>query len=166
MTTFLQIPAPMARLFTRIDAAGATDPLLRQVLDHWRTGRGRHIAPSRQDIPDLPAELATITFLAVPDRNEDWRLDRVGAEAADILTSGMAGTLLSTLGNRRIAVRLRRLLRLVSQTEEPVSVLFDAVERGEPFETEILAAPLAGDRRAKTLLCALTRRKRATSALH
>ena len=154
MTAFLNIPPPMARLFTRIDAAGATDPALKLALDQWMARRNGHVLPFVRDFLNLPVNIAAITFLAMPvPDGRDWHLDRVGAAAAEILKPDLQRTFVSGLKNRLVAVWLRRILQLVSETEEPVAVLFDIAETEGQFEVEILAAPITGDHRTEAIFC-------------
>jgi len=58
------------------------------------------------------------------------------------------------------------LLQLVSETEEPVAVLFDIAETEGQFEVEILAAPTTGGHRTEAIFCGIVRRKRQQIAWH
>ena len=162
MTSFQALAPPLARLFIRIDSAGATDPGLKLALDYWRARRNARTLPSKRDLLILPEEIAEIAFVALPlpSRKNDWRLTRMGTKAFEVLKPSEPMGLLSKLGNRPAAVRLRRLLRLVSDTGEPVAALFDLANGTGKFEVEILAAPLASDHQIEAIFCSIARRKR------
>jgi hypothetical protein len=161
MTSLQKIPSPMARLFIRIDSAGATDPDLRHALDHWQTRRQGRISPSRRDLLILPEEIAESAFVALPlSSRKDWRLTRIGAKAFEILQPTEPAGLLTKLGNRGVAVRLRRLLPLVCDAGEPVAALFDLADETGKAEVEILAAPLANKDRIEAMFCSIVRRIR------
>jgi hypothetical protein len=161
MTSLQKLPPPIARLFTRIDSADATDTGLRHALDYWQERRSGRISPSKRDLLVLPADLAEIAFVALPQSSpNDWRLTRIGAKAFEILQPTEPRGWLTKLGNRAVAVRLRRLLQLVSEAGEPVAGLCDLAEGPERSEVEILAAPLASGDEIEAIFCAIARRKR------
>ena len=142
MTTLALLPGPLKRLFTRIDAAGTTEHSLEMALDHWRIRRGDRLLPSRSDIDVAQlGPFASHVFVFERCGKADWSLRFAGDMARKMLSPPVGEPSLSTLGNRRIAARLRLLFGWVEETGEAVSASFISPDQSG----EILAAPLSSD---------------------
>jgi hypothetical protein len=142
VTTLSLLPSPLKRFFAKIDAAATSDRSLELALDHWRIKRGDRLLPKLSDI-DMQqlAALASKLFLFEHCDEDDWALRFAGKDAEDLVQPGPAGAKLSTLSNRRLAVRLRHLFQLVAQTAEIISASYIAHDQSG----EILVAPLSTD---------------------
>lgn len=134
MTTFAETPPYLRRLFDRLDYAPQpqSEPAAR-MLTSWRTERDRSPSPwpslsSLTGSGDAPPAL--FGFGIQGDR--DYRLVVSGAEAAQVIGACAIGASLTTLPQRRLAVRLRRLFATVRSAGEPVLVQF----RSGPAQTE------------------------------
>ena len=154
MTTFSYLSPSMRRLFVRVDSAGATDPDLSSALIFWRQDRDGRVFPERDGFSRLPDAIRGHAFLASPDpeQSREWLLTRIGASARAVLHAQSDESRLSRLGNRRIAVRLRRLFEMAIETGEPVCGTFEIEEAERRREIEVLAAPLSGDGPAASLV--------------
>jgi hypothetical protein len=142
VTTLALLPGPLKRLFARVDAAGTTERSLEIVLDHWRIRRGDRVFPSLSDI-DVASlgPLAQRVFVFQRCAKNDWSLQFAGESAKGILAPPTQNPAVSTLGNHRIAARLRLLFDWAAETGEAVSARFISPEESG----EILAAPLSSD---------------------
>lgn len=141
MTTLSLLPGPLKRLFAKIDAAGTSDRSLELALDHWRIKRGNRLLPTLSDMDMRQlGPLAPRLFL-FERCDDDWVLRFAGKDAASLFEPSSTDAKLSTLGNRRLAVRLRHLFQLVAQTVEIISATYIAHDQSG----EILVAPLSTD---------------------
>lgn len=142
MTTLSLLPRPLRRLFSRIDAGGTRNPTLELALDHWRIKRGDKLWPRQSDIDAAQlGALSSHLFVFQRGAEGEWTLKFAGDSARGILGVSAQRPGLSTLGNRRIAARLRLIFEWVGDTGEAVSASFISPERSG----EILAAPLSTD---------------------
>jgi hypothetical protein len=142
VTTLSLLPGPLKRLFAKIDAAATSDHSLELALDHWRIKRGDRLLPSLSDM-DMKqlGTLAPRLFLFERCDEDDWALRFAGKDVESLMQPSSADARLSTLGNRRLAVRLRHLFQLVAQTAEIISATYIAHDQSG----EILVAPLSTD---------------------
>ncbi|HEU0017746.1 MAG TPA: PAS domain-containing protein [Methyloceanibacter sp.] len=142
MTTLSLLPNPLKRLFAKIDAAATSDRSLELALDHWRVKRGNRVLPKLSDM-DMQqfGPSASKLFLFERCDEDDWALRFAGKDVENLLQPGSTDARLSTLGNRRLAVRLRHLFQLVAQTAEIISASYIAHDQSG----EILVAPLSTD---------------------
>ena len=142
MTTLSLLPNALKRLFAKIDAAATSDRSLELALDHWRVKRGNRVLPKLSDM-DMQqfGPLASKLFLFERCDEDDWALRFGGKDVENLLQPGSTDARLSTLGNRRLAVRLRHLFQLVAQTAEIISASYIAHDQSG----EILVAPLNTD---------------------
>ncbi len=148
MTTLALLPAPLKRLFIRVDVA-ASNPLLESALEHWVHRRGRRLFPQTGNLQ--LAELGEVTaHLFILSQREppssDWEFVSIGGAASAILLAEGEWPTLNKLGNRRAAVHLRRLVDLIKETGEPVAAKF-AQRTGRQDHFELFMAPLSSDGR-------------------
>jgi hypothetical protein len=143
MTTLSYLPTRISRLFTRVDAAGATGREPKLALAFWRKHRGGSVFPSKQVLAKLPESIADHSFMAtrIGGKPRDWNLAEVGPMAAAWLEPNRTAQGLLKLKDRRMAVRFRRFFELVTEMGEPLSTLFPACLDGEKVEVEVVAAP-------------------------
>lgn len=149
MTTLAPPPPHLARLFNRIDAADASDPLLKLELDFWRGKRGNRLMPTAADLAPGPASIAAHIFMfRRSGETNEWEATGAGPEAAILLGLASPDKRLSKLLAPRIAARLRRLFETVAETAEPLAATFELrVKPGRRQWIEVLAAPLSLDGR-------------------
>jgi hypothetical protein len=145
MTTLAGLTGPLVRLFLRIDAAQPSDEVLRKASDIWQKLRRGRIMPLESEMADLPAEIAPHAFTgrSMTNGSRHWIVTQAGRDAAAILQiKDQAGL---DIGNRRIAVRLRKLFDIVADKSEPVSAMFELGGRGKRRQlVEIFVAPVTG----------------------
>jgi hypothetical protein len=142
VTTLALLPGPLKRLFARFDAAGTTEHSLEMALDHWRIKRADRLWPTLADLDVAQlGPLASHLFVFERRDKADWSLRFAGDAARTKLKPPVTEPALSTLGNRRIAARLRLLFGWVEETGEAVSASFVSPDQSG----EILAAPLSSD---------------------
>ncbi|WOJ89723.1 PAS domain-containing protein [Methylocapsa polymorpha] len=149
MTTLAPPPPHLARLFNRLDAADASDPLLRIELEFWRNKRGSRLMPTADDLAPEPDLIAAHIFVFKRSNGtNEWEASRAGSEAAALLGLASQDKRLSKLLAPRIAARLRRLFETVAETAEPLAAAFELrVKPDRRLWIEILAAPLSSDGR-------------------
>ena len=149
MTTLAPPPPHLARLFSRLDAADASDPFLRLAFEFWRTKRGSRLMPTASDVSPGPDSIVAHVFaFQRPQKTDEWEVTGAGSEAAILLGLGSSGKKLSKLLAPRIAARLRRLFETVAETAEPLAAAFELlVKQGRRQWIEVLAAPLSSDGR-------------------
>lgn len=140
MATFARLAPQLRRLFIRFDEAEATDATLGTAHAYWNMKRGDHILPRLTDISldELIAYKARL-FLFEKHDDGDWSLRFAGDRVRDEFVARDGWPRLSSLADRRLAVRLRRLFRYVAKRAMAVSATF--VTHGHT--AEILAMPLA-----------------------
>ncbi len=143
MATFARLAPPLRRLFIRFDEAEAADATLRTAHGYWNMKRDAHVLPRLADISldELIAYKARL-FLFEKHADDDWSLRFAGDRVRDGFVSRNGWPRLSSLTDRRMAVRLRRLFRYVEDRAMPVSATFTTHGRS----VEIFAAPLATTR--------------------
>ena len=159
MTTMALTEPPLKRLFERLDFAPQPKRLeLDLVHERWEAARAGAVAPRRSAISFAPEERGAAETLFVhrfegPD--DDGVLTEGAPAAAMLLGPCRIGDRLSEAGNRRGAVRLRRLFKEVRRTGQPVLAQYTSAERGRDRAiVEILVAPLSED--GSTIDSALT----------
>ncbi|MBG0803159.1 ribose-phosphate pyrophosphokinase [Methylocystis sp. H4A] len=159
MTTMAQTEPPLKRLFDRLDFAPQPKRLELDLLhERWEAARAGAVAPRRSAIRFAPEERDAAETLFVhqfegPD--DDGVLTEGASAAAMLLGPYRIGDRLSKAGNRRGAVRLRRLFKEVRRTGQPVLAQYTSAERGRDRAiVEILVAPLSED--GSTIDSALT----------
>jgi len=148
--TTLAVPPPhLARLFNRLDAADASDPLLRLELEFWRDKRGSRLMPTAADLAQGPGAIAACIFVFQrSDGTNEWEATRTGPEAGRLLGLASQEKRLSKMLAPRITARLRRLFETVAETAEPLAAAFELrVKPGRRQWIEVLAAPLSSDGR-------------------
>lgn len=149
MTTLGLLPAPIKRLFERVDVTAA-HPDLEAALGQWVRRRGSRMFPAAGDLrlADLETAADHLFILArseAPDR--DWELVSAGQAASAVLDPAGDWSPLGRLGNRRVAVHLRRLLGLMKETGEPIAATFAVRAGGRQEHYQVLVAPLSSDGR-------------------
>ena len=147
MTTLALLSVPIKRLFERVDVA-ASNPELETALEHCVHRRGNRLFPEAGDLH--LAELGgTTAHLFILSQKEpparDWEIVLIGGAASAILVPQGDWPALARLGNRRVAVHLRRLLDLMKETCEPVAASFALRTGRQPEHFQLLIAPLSSD---------------------
>ncbi|WP_026608156.1 PAS domain-containing protein [Methylocapsa acidiphila] len=149
MTMLAPPPPHLARLFSRLDSADASDPVLQLALQFWRDKRDGRVMPQAEELAANPDMIAPHVFMfrRVGDARE-WEATGAGPEAAFILGMTAPDKRLSKLLAPRLAARLRRLLEAVAETAEPLAAAFEfRVKPGRRQWIEFLAAPISSDGR-------------------
>jgi hypothetical protein len=145
--TKMAVPPPyLVRLFNRIDAADASSELLHLALVFWRGKRGEHVLPTEADVAPAPAPIMAGTFLfrRSSAKAREWDIVEMGSKAAALLGLPSRDHRLSKLMEPRIAVRLRRLFEIATESAEPAAAMFETHDKtGHREWIEILAAPLS-----------------------
>lgn len=145
MTTLAGLTGPLVRLFLRIDAAQPSDEVLRKASDFWQARRRGRIMPPESEMAELPRAIAAHVFTgrSMTNGSRRWIVTKAGRDAAAILQIKDDARL--KIGNRRIAVRLRKLFEMVADKSEPVSAMFELGGRGKERQlVEIFVAPVTG----------------------
>jgi ribose-phosphate pyrophosphokinase len=147
MTTLSYLSPSMRRLFTRVDAADATAQELKLAFHFWRDRRDGRLMPSKTDFVRLPDSFSKDCFIAEPisHKPRDWNLNRIGSSARSSLEGEVLQVDLSKLKDPRVAVRLRRLFEMVTETGEPLSAVFGLRNKNNAREIEIFAAPVSNN---------------------
>ena len=133
------------RLFLRIDAAQPSDEMLRKASDFWHELRRGRVMPPESELGELPAAIAPHVFTgrSMTNGSRHWIVTQAGRNAARILQIKGGDSL--DIGNRRIAVRLRKLFDMVADKSEPVSAMFELGGVGKKRQlVEIFVAPVTG----------------------
>lgn len=154
MTELARTPPQLRRLFRTIDFAPLPQHVaVGKALEVWREKRGSRLAPPAADIQGAAATaVLDLSILAEPVRgSEDFAISGAGSQARPIMGLQAASGRLSQAGERRLAVRLRRLFPLTIEYGEPVLVRF--VEKGRSFE--VLATPVESHSGARALFCTM-----------
>ena len=163
MTTLDPLTGPLVRLFLRIDAAQPTDPVLRAVSEFWQLNRTGKIAPSESEMKGFPIELSPYVFYAqmMSNGTKHWVASGAGHVAGSVLQ--LTGGDSPEVGDKRIAVRLRRLFDIVADKIEPYSAMFEIDgETGQRQLVEVFAAPLSnGEKGIHMIFAAVNRRTEA-----
>ncbi|MGE0195420.1 MAG: ribose-phosphate diphosphokinase [Methylocystis sp.] len=157
MTTMAMTEPPLKRLFERLDFAPQPKRLeLDIVHERWEAARDGAVAPRRSAISFAPEDRAAAETLFVHRfEGSDAVLTEGASAAAMLLGYCEIGDRLSEASGRRGAVRLRRLLKEMRRTGQPVLAQYTRVENGRDRAiVEILAAPLSED--GRTIDSALT----------
>lgn len=145
MTTLAGLTGPLVRLFLRLDAAQPSDEVLRAASDFWQKQRRGRIMPLESEMAQLPGAVAPHAFAgrSMTNGSRHWIVTKAGRDAAAILQiKDRAGL---DIGNRRIAVRLRKLFDMVADKSEPVSAMFELGGGGKKRQlVEIFVAPVTG----------------------
>jgi ribose-phosphate pyrophosphokinase len=159
MTTMAVTEPPLKRLFERLDFAPR--PMSKElgvVLERWREARLGVIAPRRKAVSFSPQDrdaFETSFVHRLAEVEDDSVLTEGEAAASTLLGAGALGRRLSQAADRRGAVRLRRLLKEVRQSGQPVLAEFTLIEDGRDRAlVELLVAPLSED--GKTIDSALS----------
>ena len=152
MTTMAMTEPPLKRLFDRLDFAPQPKrPELQIVHERWEAARDGAVAPRRSAISFSPQHrgAAETIFVHRFDGPGDDSILTEGAPAATMLLGPCKiGDRLSEAANRRGAARLRRLLKEVRRSGQPVLAQYTDVEHGRDRAiVEILATPLSEDGR-------------------
>jgi ribose-phosphate pyrophosphokinase len=150
MTTMAVTPAPLRRLFSRLDfALPPSRDELALVLEQWNAARGDAPAPRNLVLAKLPRIFRSSFVLRAIEGERDYALVD-GREAAEArLGSTSPDGRLSRAKNRRLAVRLRRLFEEARRTASPFVAQFIVTEHGRDNATvEALVAPLSEDGRS------------------
>ncbi|WP_349371328.1 ribose-phosphate diphosphokinase [Salinarimonas sp.] len=159
MTHFAQTPAPLRRLFERLDfAPRPSAAALADLLARWEAARGASLCPAAASL-EMPEGEASAILRPSPDAHD--YVVAAGAPALAPLLGRLApGARLGEAPQRRDAVRLRRLLDETIRAGEPVLAAFtEAVAGAQAAHVEILAAPLSeGGGRVDAVLVGLDRR--------
>jgi hypothetical protein len=149
MTTLDLLTEPLVRLFLRIDAAQPSDPVLRAASEFWQLKRTGKIAPGESEMRGFPIELSPCVFHAQMMSNETkrWVASGAGHVARSMLQL--------TDGDKRIAVRLRRLFHIVAEKSEPYSAMFEIDGKtGLRQLVEVFAAPLGNGKKGTHMIFA------------
>ncbi len=155
MSTLDPLTEPLVRLFLRIDAARPTDPLLGELSDFWQLKRGSKIVPGEADMTGFSPEVSPHAFLArlTANETEHWSVSGAGPVATAVLQLHDGPEL--AVGDKRIAVRLRRLFDIVAEKIEPCSAMFEIDgPKGERQLIEVFAAPLGNGEKGIHLIFA------------
>ncbi|WP_292531296.1 ribose-phosphate diphosphokinase [Methylocystis sp.] len=152
MTTMAMTEPPLKRLFDRLDFAPQPKrPELQIVHERWEAARDGAVAPRRSAISFSTQDrgAAETIFVHRFDVPGDDSILTEGAPAATMLLGPCKiGDRLSEAANRRGAARLRRLLKEVRRSGQPVLAQYTDVEHGRDRAiVEILATPLSEDGR-------------------
>lgn len=132
--------AHLARLFSRLHAADASDPLLRLAFEFWRAKRGSRLMPTASDVSPGPDSIVAHVF-AFKRRMNGKRPAR--AQRPPFFWDWAPGAK-SYRNCSRHAARLRRLFETVAETAEPLAAAFELrVKQGRRQWIEVLAAPLS-----------------------
>jgi ribose-phosphate pyrophosphokinase len=151
VTIFAETPAPVRRLFQRLDfAPKPTQELLRHLLEYWTERRGNAVFPRLQDVEAEAAGADGKPSFVYRFRagERDYSLVFGAVVLEPLLGPTNPGSSLSEAPNQRVAVRLRRLFETVQQAGEPVLAEFLLETAAEDTVVEIVAAPLSEDGRA------------------
>ena len=163
MSTLDPLTEPLVRLFLRIDAARPTDPLLGELSDFWQLKRGSKIVPGEADMTGFSPEVSPHVFLArlTTNETEHWSVSGAGPVAAAVLQ--LKGSQELEIGDKRIAVRLRRLFDIVAKKVEPYSAMFEIDGlNGQRQLVEVFAAPLGnGEKGIHMVFAAINKRTEA-----
>ncbi len=159
MTTMAMTEPPLKRLFDRLDFAPQPKrPELQIVHERWEAARDGAVAARRSAISFSPQERGaaeTIFVHRFEGPGDDSVLTEGAPAAAILLGPCRIGDRLSEATDRRGAVRLRRLLKEVRRSGQPVLAQYASVEHGRDRAiVEILATPLSED--GRTIDAALT----------
>ena len=164
MTTLDRLTEPLVRLFLRIDAAYPSDPVLRAASEFWHLKRAGKIAPSASEIGGCPVEILPYIFRVqlMSNGTKHWAVCRAGHVAGSVLQ--LTGGDPPEVGNKRVAVRLRRLFDIVAEKSEPYSAMFEIGEQAGRRElVEVFAAPVSDkEKNTHMIFAALNSRIEAT----
>lgn len=152
MTTMAMTDPPLKRLFDRLDFAPQPKRLELQIVqERWDAARDGAMAAQRKAISFAPQERGaaeTIFVLRFEGPGDDGVLTEGASAAATLLGPCRIGDRLSEAKDRRGAVRLRRLLKEVRRSGQPVLAQYASVEHGRDHAiVEIFVAPLSEDGR-------------------
>ena len=152
MTTMATTDPPLKRLFDRLDFAPQPKRFELQIVhERWEAARDGAVAPRRSALRFAPQERGateTIFVHRFEEPGDDGVLSEGESAAALLLGPCRIGDRLSDAADRRGAVRLRRLLKEVRRSGQPVLAQYASVEHGRDRAiVEILAAPLSEDGR-------------------
>lgn len=152
MTTMAMTDPPLKRLFERLDfAPQPKGPELQMVHERWETARDGDVAARRSAIDFSARERGaaeTIFVHRFEGPGDDGVLTEGASAAAILLGPCRIGDRLSDATDRRGAVRLRRLLKEMRRSGQPVLAQYTGIEHGRDRAiVEILAAPLSEDGR-------------------
>jgi len=152
MTTMAMTDPPLKRLFDRLDFAPQPKRLELQIVhERWEAARHGAVAARRSAVSFAPQQRGAAEAIFVhrfegPD--DDGVLTEGASAAAILLGPCRIGDRLSDATDRRGAVRLRRLLKEVRRSGQPVLAQYTGIEHGRDRAiVEILAAPLSEDGR-------------------
>lgn len=163
MSALDPLTEPLVRLFLRIDAARPTDPLLGELSDFWQLKRGSKIVPGEADMTGFSREVSPYVFLArlTPNETGHWIVSGAGFVASTVLQ--LKGGPELAIGDKRIAVRLRRLFDIVAEKIEPYSAMFEiGGQNGQRQLVEVFAAPLGnGEKGIHMIFAAINSRTEA-----
>lgn len=159
MTLLARTPPALWRLFDIVDMAPQPhEAAVAQGLSAWTERRGDRLAPKASDMAeDETTAVREHSFEAEPlAGGSDFALSRMSETTRMRLGLNGADGRLSRMTNRRLAVRLRRLLRTALDYGEPVMVRFvDEAGHAVIANFELLAAPVALSSIRTGLFCTL-----------
>lgn len=147
MTTMAMTPAPLRRLFSRLDfALPPSRKELALVMEQWNAARGGAPTPSPFALARFGQIFRSSFVLRAIEGERDYVLAE-GREAAEaLLGSTGADGRLSQAANRRLAVRLRRLFAEARRTGAPFVAQFVLTKNSrDSASIEALVAPLSED---------------------
>ncbi|MGE0234461.1 MAG: ribose-phosphate diphosphokinase [Methylocystis sp.] len=152
MTTMVMTDPPLKRLFDRLDFAPQPKRFELQIVhERWEAARDGAVAAKRSAISFAPQErnaAETVFVHRFEGPGDDGVLTEGVSAAATLLGPCRIGDRLSEATDRRGAVRLRRLLKEVRRSGQPVLAQYTGVEHGRDRAiVEILAMPLSEDGR-------------------
>ena len=131
MTTLALTPPPLRRLFRRVDCAPLPrNEAVSSVLAAWRLAREGSVypRPDTTGIDRIDPSGATAFAWEKLAGQRDYALMRGSRAVASLIGPMQRGARLSKAGDRRMAVRLRRLFEFVREAGEPVLAEFTGVD--------------------------------------
>jgi ribose-phosphate pyrophosphokinase len=146
MTELARTPPALRRLFDIVDMAPHPhEDAVAQSLRLWKEKSGNRLAPDLADLAvDETAKVREHSLVAEPLAGEsDFFVSSIGDAIRGTLRLRPEQFRLSEMANRHMAVRLRRLFRMILDLGEPVVVRFvDYEDHPALANFEVFAAPV------------------------